>query len=262
MDLERTFKVSRCSEKQKVQYAGHMLQGKAEIWRHTKRQLLAQEFGNLTTLNWDRFKTEFDNRFFLETAIQQKALEFASLSQGNMIVDQYTARFMEMGRFAPHLISIEKMQARKFQDASIAEAEQRRLIVQAQVDRKRGFPYSSGSSTWKRKAPVTRGKGKGMVVRKSTPITPPPCRQCGKRHSGECRRASGECFRCGQTGHMIWDCPLITPGGMSMPNAKPKTATKAKIYAITPGEVEHEADETANARVITLNISNFALIHR
>ncbi|XP_040988939.1 uncharacterized protein LOC121236555 [Juglans microcarpa x Juglans regia] len=118
--------------------------------------------------------------------------------------------------------------------ASIAEAEQRRLIAQAQVDRKRGFPYSPGSSTGKRKAPVTPSKGKGVVVGKAAPVTPPPCRQCGKRHNEECRRASGACFRCGQTGHMIRDCPQITPGGASTPNTKPKTASKAKVYAIMP----------------------------
>ncbi|XP_040987695.1 uncharacterized protein LOC121235418 [Juglans microcarpa x Juglans regia] len=134
---------------------------------------------------------------------------------------------------------------------SIAEAEQRRLISKVQADRKRGFPYSSGSNMGKRKAPVTPSKGKGMVVGKAAPITPPPCRQCGKRHSGECRRASGACFRCGQTSHIIQDCSQITTGGVSTPNAKPKTAAKAKVYAITPGEADLEADETANAGVIT-----------
>ncbi|XP_041025421.1 uncharacterized protein LOC121265826 [Juglans microcarpa x Juglans regia] len=163
-----------------------------------------------------------------------------------MTVDQYATRFMEMGRFAPHLISAEKMQARKFQDGL-----QTCIRDQAQADRKRGFPYSSGNNMGKRRAPVTPSKGKGLVVGKAAPITPPPCRQCGERHSGECQRASGACFRCGQTGHMIRDCQQITPGGVSTPNANPKTATKAKVYAITPGDVDLEADETADAGVIT-----------
>ncbi|XP_041026913.1 uncharacterized protein LOC121267106 [Juglans microcarpa x Juglans regia] len=50
---------------------------------------------------------------------------------------------------------------------------------------------------------------------------------------------------------MIQDCPQITPGGASTPSAKPKIAAKAKVYAFTPGEVDLEADETADARVIT-----------
>ncbi|KAF5443101.1 hypothetical protein F2P56_035689 [Juglans regia] len=161
-----------------------------------------------------------------KTSKQQKALDFVNLTQGSMTVDQYAARFMELGRFAPHLIGTEKMQAKKCQDglqprirnqvaclrienfqelvnlASITEAEQRRLIAQAQADRKRGLPYSSRGSMEKRKN---------------------------------------------------------TPGGVVMPNGKVKTPVKAKIYDITPGEVDLEADEMADARVITGNISNFAL---
>ncbi|KAF5452159.1 hypothetical protein F2P56_027189 [Juglans regia] len=171
-------------------------------------QLLAQELGSLTALARERIKTDFDNHFFLETAKQHKTLEFASLTQGNMTVDQYATHFMEMGRFTPHLISTEKMQIGNFQElvnvASIVEAEQRRLITHAQADRKKGFPYSSGSNTRKQKAPVTPSKGKGM----------------------------------------------ITPRGVSTPNTKPKIAAKAEVYAITPGEVDLETDETADTGVI------------
>ncbi|XP_040998203.1 uncharacterized protein LOC121244255 [Juglans microcarpa x Juglans regia] len=286
MDIERTFDVSGCSEVQKVQYAGHMLQGEVGIWWETKQQLLARESGNLIALTWDRFKIEFANHFFPEMAKLQKVLEFTNLTQGNMAVDQYAARFMEMGRFAHHLISAERMQARKSQDglqpriqnqvaclwtenfqelvnvASIIEAEQWRLIAQAQGDRKSGFPYSPGGSMGKRKALVTPNKGKCMVVGNATLVTPPPCCRCKKRHGGKCRMAIGACFRCGQTDHMIRYCSQITLGGASMSSAKPKTAVKAKVYAITPGKIDLEADETADAGVITGSISNFALIHR
>lgn len=64
-----------------------MRQGEADVWWDTKRLLLARELGNLTALTWDQFKMEFNNRFFLEMAKQQKALEFANLTQGSMIVD-------------------------------------------------------------------------------------------------------------------------------------------------------------------------------
>ncbi|XP_040996060.1 uncharacterized protein LOC121242234 [Juglans microcarpa x Juglans regia] len=63
--------------------------------------------------------------------------------------------------------------------------------------------------------------------------------------------AIGASIRCGQIGHMIWDCLQITHGGASTPSAKPKIVAKAKVYAITPGEVDLEADETADAGVIT-----------
>nr|GFC90564.1 probable leucine-rich repeat receptor-like protein kinase At5g49770 [Tanacetum cinerariifolium] len=34
----------------------------------------------------------------------------------------------------------------------------------------------------------------------------PVCTTCGRRHPGECRRAAGTCFKCGQAGHLQKDC--------------------------------------------------------
>nr|GFD03966.1 hypothetical protein [Tanacetum cinerariifolium] len=34
----------------------------------------------------------------------------------------------------------------------------------------------------------------------------PVCTTCEHRRPGECRRAAGTCFKCGQTGHLQKDC--------------------------------------------------------
>ncbi|GJR30006.1 putative nucleotidyltransferase, ribonuclease H [Tanacetum coccineum] len=39
--------------------------------------------------------------------------------------------------------------------------------------------------------------------------THPVCNTCGRRHLGECRRAAGTCFKCGQAGHLQRDCRRI-----------------------------------------------------
>ena len=36
--------------------------------------------------------------------------------------------------------------------------------------------------------------------------TYPTCKNCGKSHLGECMRGSGNCYRCGQSGHVMSDC--------------------------------------------------------
>ena len=46
---------------------------------------------------------------------EQKEREFADLVQGSMTVEQYTAKFIELSRFGPHLILIKAKKASRFQ---------------------------------------------------------------------------------------------------------------------------------------------------
>nr|GFC03244.1 hypothetical protein [Tanacetum cinerariifolium] len=41
------------------------------------------------------------------------------------------------------------------------------------------------------------------------------CTMYGRRHPGECRRAAGTCFKCGQTGHLKKDCKKNTAASTS-----------------------------------------------
>nr|GFD09412.1 zinc finger, CCHC-type, retrotransposon Gag domain protein [Tanacetum cinerariifolium] len=43
----------------------------------------------------------------------------------------------------------------------------------------------------------------------------PVCTTCGRRHPGECRRAAGTCFNCGQAGHLQKDCKKNTTASTS-----------------------------------------------
>ncbi|GJV51922.1 zinc finger, CCHC-type, retrotransposon gag domain protein [Tanacetum coccineum] len=52
-------------------------------------------------------------------------------------------------------------------------------------------------------------RDKGQVSHNPVPLegyTHPVCTTCGRRHPGECRRAAGTCFKCGQAGHLQRDC--------------------------------------------------------
>nr|GFC42718.1 hypothetical protein [Tanacetum cinerariifolium] len=43
----------------------------------------------------------------------------------------------------------------------------------------------------------------------------PVCTTCGRRYPGECHRAAGTCFKCGQTGHLQKDCKKNTAASTS-----------------------------------------------
>ncbi|XP_035837185.1 uncharacterized protein LOC118485060, partial [Helianthus annuus] len=69
-------------------------------------------------------------------------------------------------------------------------------------------------------------------------ITYPLCNNCGKRHQGVCHRSTGACFRCGQTGHMIKECPKKDTKKNNQPNVGGRVfALSATDAANVPGTV-------------------------
>ncbi|KAF5442819.1 hypothetical protein F2P56_035437 [Juglans regia] len=115
-DLKKTFEICECSEVQKVLYASYLLQGDATTWWETKRELLEMELGSIAAVSWVRFKREFNDRFFPNTMRKQMVREFNNLVQGEMTVEQYARKFIELGKFATHLIATEEMRFGQFQE--------------------------------------------------------------------------------------------------------------------------------------------------
>ncbi|KAF5471234.1 hypothetical protein F2P56_011686 [Juglans regia] len=115
-DLEKMFEICGCSEAQKVLYASYLLQGDATAWWETKRELLEMELGSIAAVSWVRFKKEFNDRFFPISMRKQMAREFNNLVQGEMTVEQYARKFIELGKFATHLIATEEMRIERFQE--------------------------------------------------------------------------------------------------------------------------------------------------
>ncbi|XP_058076352.1 uncharacterized protein LOC131224931 [Magnolia sinica] len=63
---------------------------------------------------WEEFVVCFDQKFFPKHIREQRALEFETLVQGEMMVSQYEARFIVLSRFASYIIDDEKRKARRF----------------------------------------------------------------------------------------------------------------------------------------------------
>jgi hypothetical protein len=65
---------------------------------------------------WERFKREFNNRYFPRAQRQQCTQDFQDLKQRNMSVVQYADEFLKLSRYAPHLIPDEETKAERFRD--------------------------------------------------------------------------------------------------------------------------------------------------
>nr|GFC26979.1 hypothetical protein [Tanacetum cinerariifolium] len=60
----------------------------------------------------------------------------------------------------------------------------------------------------------------------------PVCTTCRHRHPGECHRAAGTCFKCGQPGHLQKDCKKNTTAS-TYGQADKKPGASGRVFAIT-----------------------------
>ena len=102
------FEVLPCIEEQKVVFATFTFEGAALIWWQLKKPLEPQWL-------WPRFLEVFNEEYFPEMIRDQKIQEFLNLKQGNMIVIEYNAKFIELSRYALHIVSTESRKARRFE---------------------------------------------------------------------------------------------------------------------------------------------------
>ena len=82
-----------CTEEQKVAFATYILEADAEFWWVGTKRLLE---GAQTHITWDVFKMHFYEKYLPASVRNAKELEFMSLGQGSMNVDEYTAKFEEL----------------------------------------------------------------------------------------------------------------------------------------------------------------------
>nr|GFD08808.1 hypothetical protein [Tanacetum cinerariifolium] len=78
----------------------------------------------------------------------------------------------------------------------------------------------------------SRGSSKGYSY--------PVCTTCRRRHPGECRRAAGTCFKCGQAGHLQKDCKKNTTAS-TYGQADKKPGALGRVFAITEGHAANNS---------------------
>nr|GEZ16198.1 hypothetical protein [Tanacetum cinerariifolium] len=82
----------------------------------------------------------------------------------------------------------------------------------------------------------------------------PVCTTCGRRHPGECRRAAGTCFKCGQAGHLQKDCKKNTTVGTSG-QADKKPGISGRVFAITGGHAANTITDHFGFSITYLTVS-------
>jgi len=218
---------AKCTNEQKVEYVGLVFRGEAQQWWKSKRLHLVTEFGQGVPIPWGRFKQEFNDRFFPLAQKQQCARDFLELKQGSMSVEQYSAEFLRLSRYAPYLIPDEETKVEKFQGGLVPRLLERIIFVKVAdysemvhvatmaekgiktaaaeyFSRKRSMPTGTSSAPPIKKQATSsssRSQGRNTTYVSQGSGSSQRCRRCGKPHMGECRFGLGVCYKCGKPGH-------------------------------------------------------------
>jgi hypothetical protein len=230
--------VSQCPSCQLVKaehqrLAGHKLDGEASYWWKFNKVVLAEELGLGVSITWDRLMREFNDQFFPRIQQQQCAQEFQDLKQGRMSIEQYSAKFLKLLRYVPHLIPDEQTKVEIFLDGLSSRIKERftfleitsyskmlhtTTIPEKQI-REVGANYVSMKQSMSIRAsppppPSKRqsssssfgsfGRISALVSHGNFSIT--QCSKYGKPHSGECHMRTRACFQCDRVGHYAKDC--------------------------------------------------------
>ncbi|XP_028098323.1 uncharacterized protein LOC114298027 [Camellia sinensis] len=159
-----------------------------------------------------------------------------------MTVAEYESKFTQLAQFVTYVISTETRKARKFEVGLDAEIKDRLEVLKLPTYAKvvdRAYIVEKEIKALRSKEPSQRKRVWERENRR--PGVAPPKR-------GQCRRDTGACFRCGQVGHLLRDCPkLANPTtGPSEPVQKPAVPGGARrdqkgqgrAFALVPGNPE------------------------
>lgn len=148
------------------------------------------------------------------------------LNQGNKTVLQYKANFMELVRFAPHIAGDELRKAKRFQTSLHPNIKDRMVatrlntfanVVESSMVIKRKCEALLKIRDQGKKRPIQEAskkpaESKQVMNKQTVTVTQqeiPTCARCGKKHCRTYYLDPGACFKCGDMGHMINDCPKM-----------------------------------------------------
>ena len=100
-----------CANIMKVSQVAFYFTDQADLWWEQNRE----RFTNQVGFSWEAFTLAVKNKFYPVHLKKKLTQEFANLSKRSMLVDEYYQKFIELMRFAPHVVLIEEMKAHKFE---------------------------------------------------------------------------------------------------------------------------------------------------
>ncbi|XP_038973848.1 uncharacterized protein LOC120105444 [Phoenix dactylifera] len=226
-------------------------------------------------LTWQRFRTAFYSKYFPSSRLRELEREFLNLSQGTMTVDEYEAEFDRLARFAPTLVIDAESRIRRFKEglkphlrrglAAVHSTNYDDLVDRAKnmeivwketqdskdrIQKKRSRDDDTHSGQNSSRTAKSRNRSGQSEKQGSYGETiqqeKPKCEACGGAHKTElCRRLSGTCFKCGQQGHRIKECPYNQQ--VSQSDQRPQATGTQQVQAY-PAPVQSAQPSSSEQR--------------
>jgi len=89
-EMEKAFQGSKCSEKEKVDYAVYLLHDSAQHWWKSVERSHEK---NKEPFSWAEFREEFYAKYFPSSRRREMQKQFIRLRQRNRTIDDYKAEF-------------------------------------------------------------------------------------------------------------------------------------------------------------------------
>ncbi|KAK4737245.1 hypothetical protein R3W88_000942 [Solanum pinnatisectum] len=160
---------------EKAELAAYQLKDVAQIWfTHWK----ANRPVRAGPIERELLKEAFLGRYFPREKREVKVDEFINLRQGNMNVQEYSLKFIQLSKYAPSLVCNPRDEMSRFVMgiSDLVEEECHTEMVHDDMN-------------------ISR-----LMV-------------CGKKHFGKCLAGTSGCYGCGKNDHQVKDCPTLTARG-------------------------------------------------
>jgi len=238
-ELEIIFEAMDCSEEGKTTLGTYVLREEANVWWKNAKLRLGP--GGMA-IPWAMFKREFLVKYFPVDVKNKKVVEFMELKQGNMTVADYAVKFETLCAFSPHYNTMEAENDKCVKFESGLRPDIKHMIGFSQIRdfatlvNKSRICDEDGRAKVNYYKAVNDRKGKGQERGK-----PYDNRGRGNTSGGK-KPVNGSCYKCGERGHMSYDCPKKLDKCLNCGKLGHKTEVcRTRVFCFNCGEEGHKS---------------------